>query len=495
MRSSFAALVLPAAALALASCAQSPEVDHPSLGDVDVPAQWAALELLDEKERAEGSYEASPWWRRFNRPDLDGIIARVLERNHDLRAAAERVFAAAAQARIAGADAAPQIAAVFDASRTRQNFIGLPIPGASGGVLSTHFTSLGVALDLTWELDLWGRIRAGRSAALADLEATYADVEAARLSLVGQAVKLWLGALEAAEQVELAEATLANYRATHETIVDRYERGLRPAIDVRFSRASIASAEAALASRLDDLDAIRRQIEVLAGDYPSGSIGADMRTLPEVPEVVPVGLPSDLLLRRPDISSAERRLQAAGARVLEARRAFFPRVSLTTSGGTSSNELEDLVDPDFAVWTLAGNLIQPLFQGGRLRSNLELAESRERELVEGYLATVLDAFREVESALAAESYLARREDALDTAARESLAARDLAEERYARGLDDILTVLEAQRRAFESRSQLLLVRRLRLENRADLHLALGGDWLGPRTQSDMALENDTRNTP
>src|SRR5690606_4800357 len=187
MRSSFAALVLPAAALALASCAQSPEVDHPSLGDVDVPAQWAALELLDEKERAEGSYEASPWWRRFNRPDLDGIIARVLERNHDLRAAAERVFAAAAQARIAGADAAPQIAAVFDASRTRQNFIGLPIPGASGGVLSTHFTSLGVALDLTWELDLWGRIRAGRSAALADLEATYADVEAARLSLVGQA--------------------------------------------------------------------------------------------------------------------------------------------------------------------------------------------------------------------------------------------------------------------------------------------------------------------
>lgn len=469
------ASVLPL--VTLAACAQAPSVSHPDL-EVDLPEGWTARALL-ESGMVEGEFPGGPWWERLGDARLDRLVARVLERNHDLRAAAERVFAAALQARIAGADLAPQVAAVFDANRSQRNFIGLPIPGAPGGVLSTRSTTFGVALDLSWELDLWGRIRAGQSASLAELAASYEDVNAARLSLIGQAVKLWLAAVEAAEQVELASATLENYRSTHETITNRYERGLRPAIDVRFSRANIASAEAGLATRLEQADAIRRQLDVLAGSYPDATNAEVAESLPAVPEIVPAGLPSEIILRRPDIAAAERRLAAAGARVSEARRSFFPRLSLTTSLGTSSNELEDLVDPDFSVWTLAGNLLQPLFQGGRLIANLDLAKSVERELVQRYLGTVLESFREVEAALAAEAFLARRESALESASSEAIAARELAEDRYANGLADILTVLEAQRLAFETRSQLLLARRLRLENRADLHLALGGDWAAP----------------
>jgi outer membrane protein TolC len=180
--------------------------------------------------------------------------------------------------------------------------------------------------------------------------------------------------------------------------------------------------------------------------------------------------------RRPDLLAAERRLSAAHARVLESKQALYPRISLTGSAGTSSDELKNLLDGDYSVWNLVANLLQPVFQGGRLRANVNLAEARELEGLALYAQSVLGAFAEVESALSAEELLSQQEAALTQAAEQSVAARQLADQRYAQGLTDFIAVLEAQRRAFNSQSQLITVQRQRLDNRIDLYLALGGGF-------------------
>jgi multidrug efflux system outer membrane protein len=460
--------------LALAACATSPDIEHPAL-DVAVPETWTAnSNALDDTD----SIPVEPWlasfWRELGDPELDRVIARALERNHDLRAASERILGAAAEARIAGADSLPQVNAAFDAGRSQRNFIGLPIPG-SNGVLSTRSTSTGLALGLSWELDVWGRIRAGQSAALASLEAVAADAAAARLSLIGQTAKLWFALIEVRRQVALSESTLANFRATHETIRSRYERGLRPPTDVRLSLSSIATAEALLAAYREVEDRLLRELDVLLGDYPDARRGISSTELPAPSAEPPRILPADVVRRRPDLAAAERRLAAAGLRVREAWRSLLPRISLSASGGTSSDDIGDLLDASFGVWSIAGNAAQPIIQGGRLLARIDATESAERELVLRYSRTALAAFREVETALAANGHLSSREAALAVAAREATAARELAEDRYARGLEDVLTLLDAQRRAFESESQRLGARRERIENRIDLYLALGGD--------------------
>ncbi len=182
-------------------------------------------------------------------------------------------------------------------------------------------------------------------------------------------------------------------------------------------------------------------------------------------------------------------MAAANLRVAESRRALYPRISLTGSAGTSSDEFRNLLNGDYSVWNPIGNLFQPIFQGARIRAGINLAKAREREILAQYAQTVLNAYAEVETALAAEKLLKDVEKALQIAVEQSMAARKLAEDRYSRGLANLIEVLEAQRRAFDSQSQLLSVRRQRLENRIDLFLALGGDFhIDSITQSPIEKE-------
>ena len=406
---------------------------------------------------------------------LASYVSEALEQNHDLQVAATRVDAAVAQARIAGAALLPSLNAPLDGARRRQNFIGFPIPAASNEVLSSMTSTYGASLSASWELDLWGRLRAGKSAAAADLQASLADMEAARLSLIAQTTRAFFAALESTGQVRLSESTVENLRLASEQIRERYTRGLRPSLDLRLALSNEATAAAVLQQRLRARDAALRQLELLLGRYPAATIPTG-ELLPSLPPAVPVGLPADLISRRPDLIAAERRLAAAGARVTEARRALYPRLSLTASGGRSSSELKDLLDGDFAVWNLVSNLTQPLFQGGRIRAGIDLAGATTEQAMIRFVQSALRAFGEVEAALAAEHYLARQELSLRSAAAEAGAGHTLASERYAQGLADMITLLEAQRRAFAADSQLLLVRRQRIDARIDLHLALGGDF-------------------
>ena len=461
-----------------AGCAVAPPVDPPAL-DVVIPDNWTArADLGDAPDFA--------WWADFGDAALDDVVRVAFEQNYDLQAAAARLEQAAADSRIAAAGLQPTVQAGLNGSRRKQNFIGFPIPGSEDRVLSTVFANYGVSLDVAWEADLWGRLGSGARAALADLQTRAADLRGAQLSIAGQTVKTWFAIAEAQQQLRLAEASVASFRTASDQVRERFEQGLRPSLDVRLARSNLANAEALQAQRRQQLDASARQIDVLLGRYAAGIVPAPS-ALPETPPVIPGGLPAELVSRRPDLVAAERRVAGARQRLNVARAELYPRLSLTASSGTATSALADLIDGDFGVWSLVGNLLQPVFQGGRLRAGVDRADARAAEQLATYANTALQAFAEVETALAAEAFLAERERHLETAVEQSRAAESLATERYRTGLDDYVTVLESQRLALQAEGDLIASRRQRLENRVDLYLALGGGFdrraapvIGPR---------------
>ncbi len=451
-------------------CASPPKRNPPDVR-VDMPGTWTAPEAADS---AEAKTDSTQWWTAFGDEGLDSLVNEALSQNYNVISAAARVDAAAALARIAGADAWPQLNAGFDAGRRKQNLIGIPIPG-SPGVISTRSTSYGVSLNAAWEVDLWGRIRAGHSAALSDLEANWADLAALRLSIAGQTVKAWFTLIEARLQVELAEQTVSTYRLSADQVRRRYEKGVRSSLDLRLALSNLYAADALLEFRREQLDRATRQLEILLGRYPAAALSTE-GDLPTVADAVPSGLPSEILIRRPDLLAAERRFAAAEKRVSQARRAFFPRITLTGSGGVLTQALGDLVSGDFGVWSIAAGVTQPIFQGGRLLANLSQSEAVSDQALAAYALTLLNAFGEVESALVAEGLLTRRVASTADAAEQSEAARVLAERQYSAGIVDYITVLETQRRELNAQSELLSVRRQRLDVRVNLHLALGGGF-------------------
>ncbi|MCY3773393.1 MAG: efflux transporter outer membrane subunit [Gemmatimonadetes bacterium] len=465
--------MLTSAAL-FCGCASVPKPQFPSL-QTPAPPEWTAAP--SDKGRI-----GARWWTDFSDAGLNALIDEALSRNFELETATGRMRAARAQARIVGAPLFPQVSLDFNRSRQRRNFIGFPIPGSSGGVLNTTSTNYGVSTNINWEIDLWGRLSDDKAAALADLQGSQADLHGVRSSVAGQTAKAWFSAIEARRQLELARATRDNFKVVNERIENRYARGLRPALDLRLSLSNVAAAEAVVLQRMQAYDSVVRQLEILLGRYPSAelTIAAD---LPAVPAAVPAGLPADLIARRPDLMLAERRLAAAGARIGVAKKARYPAIRLTGSGGTSSAALTDLLDGDFIVWSLASSLLQPLFQGGRLRAGVDLAEANRDQVLANFAGQALRAYGEVETALVADTLLKQREAALLEASTQAAAARELAESRYHSGLSDVITMLDAQRRAFESEGQYLAVRRQRLDARVDLYLALGGgfDHAGPET--------------
>ncbi|MBM4059934.1 MAG: efflux transporter outer membrane subunit [Planctomycetes bacterium] len=459
---------------ALAACSAGPpgpvDLDH----GLAVPAAFAAAPA--EPGTSTEPPLADGWWRQFGDAGLDAAVAAALEHNRDLQAAAARLEAAASSRVIAGSGALPQLDLGLSPQRSRRVFVGFPFGG--GGVLSSTSTTWGLSLNTSWELDVWGRVRAGESAAIAELQATAADAAAARLSLVGQVCRAWFAAIEARQQLALAEATAAAFGQTCADVRDRFRRGVKPAVEVHVAETNRHNAEAGVAQRRDLLDAALRRLEVLTGQYPAAAIATAPR-LPERLPAVPAGLPSDLLRRRPDLTAAERRLAAAGCRVDAARAALWPRLALTASGGTTSEELADLADRDFRVWSLGANLLQPLFRGGALRADVAQRRALLAEALARYGTALLAAFAEVENALGAGERLDGRAASLAAASHHAARASELARDRWQRGLADFLLVADGQRQSFQSESARLAAARLRLDNRVDLILALGGGFAAP----------------
>ncbi len=476
-------LLLAVALLVVTGCGGPPKRALPRI-DVDLPDGWtaAAPDSADVLSPPAGERDETEWWNEFDDPLLHDVIREALENNSTLAVAEGRVDQAAAEARIAGADLYPQINAGVDGSRRRNNLIGIPIPGFND-VITVYSNSFGASLESLWEIDLWGRVRSAKSAAGASFQASRADLAAARLSVAAQCAKVWYAVREATLQADLAEETVESFRHSVERLRRRYESGLVTSLDLRRSESNLASAEALLESRRVQLDSAKRQLEILLGRYPAGTIES-AGDLPVPRGAVPAMLPADLLTRRPDLAAAERRFAAAGKSHGEAKRSLLPRISLTGSGGTLSEEVGDLLDGNFQVWSIAAGIVQPIFQGGRLMANVSRTAALEDQALAGYVNAALVAFGEVESSLFADRALAREEERIGAAADEAEASSRLAESQYDAGLIELPAFLEAERSALKARGDLAAVRRARLDARINLHVALGGGF-------DMNENSDT----
>ncbi len=479
---------LTIALLGLLGCSSS--IQPPDL-EFEPPGQFDAVDGAGAPEPVDATTELSvDWWSQFGDPNLDSVVTDALANNPALVVAAANFDAAMARARIAGADLYPQVGVGLPGSRRKQNFIGFPIPGGENEVLSTTATNVGLSLNVSWEVDLWGRLRATQKAALTEAAASREDLAAARLSVSAQAAKLYLSAVETQLQVELAEETLTSRRLSERRVLARYERGLSPSLEVRLARTQTAAVEASLEFQRQLLDATLRQLEALLGRYPDAEL-ATADALPAVPPPLETGIPAELLARRPDLRAAEQRALSAAAQLRAAKRALYPSFSLTGSAGTASAELTDLVNGNFSVWGLAASLLQPLFQGGRLRAGVDLADAGVDGATARWLETTLDAYREVETAIAAEGFLDLQVDALTEAALQSRAAERLALDRYSNGLSDYLNVLESQRSSFQAESARLTAERERLSARVDLILALGGSPTPEAQDSAFDTESES----
>lgn len=456
----------------LAGCAAVAPANRMSESGIEAPDAWFAT-------REGRSGVDRDWVSRFKDGRLRQLVDEAMVNNRDLRAAYARYEQALQQVRIAGAAAMPTADLTFGGNRQKQNFIGFPIGGGpAGGVASNTFNQFNLSLGAQWEADVWGRIRAGQAAAMADAQAAEQDLRAAQTSLAARVASAWFTVAEEKAQVALARETEATFQKTAEAVRDRFARGQQEdggaASQLRLAETDVATARAARLERQQSLDGAIRRLEVLLGSYPAGQIQA--ASLPTVPAKPPVGLPSELLQRRPDVLAAERRFASAGKRLSEARRALFPRLALTSSAGTATGDLSDLLNSDFGVWQLAGNVVQPIFTGGQLRAEAKVRYAREREALAELQQTVLNAFSEVESALVAERLLAERAAAVEAALALAREADQAARSEFATGVGDLLTILAAQNSVLRLRSQQLTLHRLRLENRVNLHLALGGDF-------------------
>ncbi|MGF1451488.1 MAG: efflux transporter outer membrane subunit [Opitutales bacterium] len=416
------------------------------------------------------------WVGALDQPELTKAVTRALQHNFDLQARAARVASAVSAVRSSAAQRYPQLRGTGGASRRRTNFDASNpgIPGGGDSVVSQTSSQFTLQAEVSWELDVWRRLEDLQQADLASAQASLADFYGARLSLAGRTAQAWIEVAATSLQLALAEDTESSFRTTLGLIERRYERGVSSSLDLRLARAQTESAAAQVYARANQLQSQRRQLAVLQGKYPETKL--QRVELPALGDVVPTGLPSDLLTRRPDLIAAERRLAAQDERISAARKAFLPSFSLTAGAGQSSEELGELLDGSWSVWSLAANLIQPIFQGGQLTANLRRQQAQAVEALANYGSTALTAFQEVETALAAEELLRQRVERLALAAEESVAAVDLAINQYQRGLTDIITVLESQRRSFNDQSALIEGRASLLRNRIDLHLALGGGF-------------------
>lgn len=441
-------------ALVLVGCATAPPstseetLERALPPTTEIPESFAAA-VEDSGEVDDG------WLASFGDPQLEALVAEALDNNLNLRAAAAQVDRAAGLARLAGAALKPTVSLAADAAEI-------------GGDDLVAGSSASAGLAISWEADVWGRVRAGAAAGEESLAASVADFEYARQSLAASTAKSWFLATESSMQVAQAEKTAEIYRETLRLVEAKYEVGRVSMQDVHLARADLASAEEALRQARSAHEQALRALEVLLGSYPAAEIGTAPELIP-VPPPIPVGIPSAILERRPDLLAAERRVAAAFFQSEEARLARLPRFTLNAGVGVTDS-LSD------AITSLGAGLFAPLYSGGAIEAQIETANADQRTAIAAYGQAVLTAFQEVETALSNEGLFAERQRFLESVVEENGKALELARMRYDVGQTDLLSVLQIQARVVAAEIALIRIRNERLSQRVNLHLALGGSF-------------------
>jgi NodT family efflux transporter outer membrane factor (OMF) lipoprotein len=440
-------------------------------GNAPAPAPGMP-QAYTEPAASEAARPAPDWWDAFGSQELSSLVATALAANPDLAIAAERVRQAEAQVRIAGATLFPALN--FDADSSRRE------TRVDGGSWQAGNAS-SAALSASYEVDLWGKNAAGVRSAEAALRASRFDRETVRLTLIAGVANAYFQLLSLRGRLVIARENLAIAERVFKVVDARARYGAVSALDVARQQAAVLAQRAAI----PPLDLQERQtlfaLAILLGRAPEGfDTAASAVTDLAVPRVAP-GLPAQLLVRRPDVASAEAQLAAANANVAAARAALLPGVGLTGSAGLASDVLLNFMNGPTATLALGASLLQPIFDGGRLRAQVDVAASHERELVENYRKAVFAALADVESALAAGGRTAEQELLQEKVVEQARLALRLAEIRYREGADDLLTALDAQRTLFQAEDQLAQIRLSRLQASLGLFKALGGAWEMPET--------------
>ncbi len=448
-------------AIALAGCATTSEMLEPN---VDVPAAY----------RADVSGATAPltseWWRTFDSTELITLIDQALRESPDLAIAMERVRQAEALVRIAGASLFPQLD--LGVSSTRRK-----VDNDNAASVTTEGTT--ATLSASYEVDVWGRNASDRRAAEASLDASRFDRESVRLTTLSGVANAYFQVLSLRGRLQVARDNLAIAERVLDIVNIRARNGVVSQLDVARQNNAVLSQRAAI----PPLELQERQslaaLAILTGRTPQSFDVAGMSVNGLAVPVVAPGLPADLLIRRPDLATAEAQLAAANADLAAARAALLPSLQLTTSAGLSNTALMSLANPSSTIYNLGASVLQPIFNGGRLRGQVDLAGSRERELVESYRRAILAALADVEDALVATSRTGEQQTLQAQARDEASRALRLAEVRYREGADDLLSVLDAQRTLFSAEDQLAQTQLARLQASVSLYQALGGGWEMP----------------
>ncbi|MEL6826774.1 MAG: efflux transporter outer membrane subunit [Pseudomonadota bacterium] len=452
-------ILLSGALMSLVACANitAPDVAGQVARDglPDAPNAWA-----EAGERV-GPVQ-SGWIARLEDPVLDALVEEALANNRNLQSAAANVQRSWALAGQAGAALSPSVSLSSGATR-------------SGNIEDTGADSYSLTGQASWELDLWGRIRAGNQAAVLSAEAAEADYVYSQYSLAAAVARGYFLAIEADRQAETVRNTLDALNETDRIVGVQFEFGLATSQDVALSRSDLArTKDSLIAAQGSQRDALR-SLEVLLGRYPAADLEL-RRDLPDVPAPPPPGVPSEILERRPDVIAAERRVASAFNSLDQAKAARMPSISLTGSLGGSSGDLTNLINPTNVAWQAATSLVAPLIDGGLRESQVEQANAEQTQAIASYADTVLTAFQEVEGSLDQTVVLKDRAVQLEEAASEARNALRIVNLRYEEGETDLLDVLTIQQRVLSNEGDVVSIERAQLDEWVGLNLALGGSW-------------------
>jgi len=451
---------------ALTGCSLIPDYQRP---DAPVAGDWPQGEAY-QQSAAQASEQTLGWREFFRDPALQQLIEVALENNRDLRVAALNVDAYRALYRIQRADLLPAVSA--DGAGTRSRTPGDLSMSGEPAISSQYSATFGVS----WELDLFGRLRSLRDQALEQYFASEAAQRSTQISLIASVANAWLTLQADQALLQVTRDTLKTYEESLGLTQRSFDVGVASALELRQARSAVDSARVSIEQYTRLVAQDRNALTLLLGQslpagLPSGE-GLERTQL----ATLPVGLPSDLLQQRPDILQAEYQLRAVNASIGAARAAFFPRISLTGAAGTASRELSGLFDGGSGYWSFSPSISVPIFNAGQLRANLDYAEISRNIQVAQYEKAIQTAFREVVDGLAAQATYTRQVQAQRDLLATSEDYYNLAERRYRTGVDSYLTVLDAQRQLFSVQQQLISDRLAQMTSEVNLFKALGGGW-------------------
>ncbi len=462
-------LITAVVSVAVCGCMVGPDYQRPQTVAETAEGYIYAGEHLQDINGVGG---IGKWWERFGDPTTTELVHQALTSNNDLQAAAARVLQAQALLAETRGGRLPEVSYNFSRARGKTSF---NFGGA--GRFSNLNTTFSQEITVSYIVDIFGKLKRRERAAWGELFAAKANRQALVNAVISNVVKARANIATIQRQLAIARADTQNWQRNLEIIERRYSRGLVGSLDVRLARENLSRSKAAEIIVELLLSKAQNALDVLLGRRPGLSEKLP-HTLPELPDLVPipVGVPALLLDRRPDVRAAELALEASNERIGVSIAQLYPDLTLTGTYGRSADIFDDLFIDETEIYSAVFRLAQPIFKGGQLRARVDATKARYAELAANYAKSVLTALREVEDALVREELLQRRLKALQIRFSEAVAAEKLAGERYLRGVERLITVLETERRRRIAENELNNVKGELWTGRVDLFLALGGDW-------------------